>query len=144
MELYNFVTSLGYEVVVIGKGKNNPLNPAATPDMVAESAQRSDKDPYQVASYVDGTKTMFEMTCTANATGCLPMRRGMIGPEATIENVSQLFALQEDGGLTKFLGAVDFVQGSSMSGGVFVMEAITLRGLILSALSVYNNPLHPD
>jgi predicted homoserine dehydrogenase-like protein len=124
MELYNFVTSLGYEVVVIGKGKNNPLNPAATPDMVAESAQRSDKDPYQVASHVDGTKTMFEMTCTANATGCLPMRRGMIGPEATIENVSQLFALQEDGGLTKFLGAVDFVQGSSMSGGVFVIVRI--------------------
>jgi sugar phosphate isomerase/epimerase len=24
------------------------------------------------------------------------------------------------------------------------MEAITLRGLILSALSVHNNPLHPD
>lgn len=93
MELYNFVTSLGYEVVVIGKGKNNPLNPAATPDTVADSTQRSDKDPYQVASYVDGTKTMFEMTCAANATGCLPMRRGMIGHEATIENVSQFFAL---------------------------------------------------
>ena len=35
MELYNFVTMLGYEVIVIGKGKNNPLNPAATPDTVA-------------------------------------------------------------------------------------------------------------
>ena len=69
MELYNFVTSLGYEVIVIGKGKNNPLNPAATPDTVAESAQKADKDPYQVASYVDGSKTMFEMTCAANATG---------------------------------------------------------------------------
>lgn len=124
MELFNFVTSLGYEIIVIGKGKNNPLNPAATPDMVAESARKSDKDPYQVASYVDGTKTMFEMTCAANATGCLPMKRGMIGPEATIENVSQIFALEEDGGLTKFPGAVDFVQGSSMSGGVFVVVRI--------------------
>ena len=63
---------------------------------------------------------MFEMTCAANATGCLPMQRGMIGPEASLENISKIFALEEDGGITKFPGAVDFVQGSSMAGGVFV------------------------
>jgi predicted homoserine dehydrogenase-like protein len=120
MELYDFVGSLGYELIVIGKGKNNPLNPAATPDTVAESARRADKDPFQVASYVDGSKTMFEMTCAANATGCIPMQRGMTGPEATLETVSEIFALEEDGGITKFSGAVDFVQGSSMAGGVFV------------------------
>ncbi len=124
MELYDFVSSLGYEIIVIGKGKNNPLNPAATPDMVAESARRADKDPYQVASYVDGTKTMFEMSCAANATACLPMQRGMIGPEATLENVSEVFALEEDGGLTRYPGAVDFVQGSSMAGGVFITVRI--------------------
>lgn len=120
MELYDFVTSLGYETIVIGKGKNNPLDPSATPDTVAEAARRIEKDPYQIASYVDGTKTMFEMTCAANATGCLPMQRGMIGPEASLENVSEIFALEEDGGITKFPSAVDFVQGSSMAGGVFV------------------------
>lgn len=124
MELYNFVTCLGYEVMVIGKGKNNPLNPAATPDTVAQSAHKQGKEPFQVASYVDGTKTMFEMTCAANATGCRPMQRGMIGPEATLETVSQVFALQADGGLTQFPGAVDFVQGGSMSGGVFVTVRI--------------------
>jgi predicted homoserine dehydrogenase-like protein len=123
MDMYDFVTSLGWEPIVIGKGKNNPLNPAATPDTVAESARKAGKDPFQVASYVDGTKTMFEMTCAANATGCLPMRRGMTGPEATLETVSDIFALAEDGGLTPFPGVVDFVQGPSMSGGVF----ITLR-----------------
>ena len=32
MELYDFVNTLGYEIIAIGKGKNNPLNPAATPD----------------------------------------------------------------------------------------------------------------
>jgi predicted homoserine dehydrogenase-like protein len=124
MELFDFVTSLGYEVIVIGKGKNNPLNPAATPETVAESARRADKDPYQVASYVDGTKTMFEMTCAANATGCQPMQSGMIGPDATLETVSEIFALETDGGLTKFPGAIDFVQGSSMAGGVFVTVRI--------------------
>jgi predicted homoserine dehydrogenase-like protein len=120
MELYDFVNSLGYEPIVIGKGKNNPLNPSATPEMVADSARRTDKDPFQVASYVDGTKTMFEMTCAANATGFPPMRRGMTGPEATLDTVSEIFALEEDGGCTKFPGAVDFVQGSAMAGGVFV------------------------
>lgn len=44
----------------------------------------------------------------------------MIGPEADLGNVSSIFALEEDGGLTKFPGAVDFVQGKAMAGGVFV------------------------
>ena len=95
------------------------LNPKSTPEMVAESARKADKDPYQVSSYVDGTKTMFEMTSAANATGCRPMQRGMIGPEANLENVSEIFALESDGGLAKFSGAVDFVQGQAMAGGVF-------------------------
>lgn len=131
MELFDFVGSLGYQLIVIGKGKNNPLNPTATPDTVAASAKRAGKDPFQVASYVDGTKTMFEMTCAANATGCLPMQRGMMGPEATLETVSEIFALEEDGGITKFPGAVDFVQGNSMAGGVFVtvrVEDERIRG----------------
>lgn len=120
MELWDFVTSLGYEPVVIGKGKNNPLNPQATPDSVAESARRANKDPYQVASYVDGTKTMFEMACAANATGCSPQQRGMLGPEADLTTVSQVFALKADGGLIEAPRTVDFVQGSAMAGGVFV------------------------
>ena len=119
-ELIDFVKVLDFEVMVIGKGKNNPLDRTATPDAVAESARKSNKDPFTVASYVDGTKTMFEMCCAANATGCPPMQRGMIGPEATQENVSRIWALEEDGGLAKFPGAVDFVQGPSMSGGVFI------------------------
>ena len=124
MELWDFVKSLGYEPVVIGKGKNNPLNPEATPDTVRESAERDDKDPFQVSSYVDGTKTMFEMTCAANATGCLPMRRGMVGPEADLDTVSEVFALRVDGGITTAPYTVDFVQGSAMAGGVFITVRI--------------------
>ncbi|MDD5367955.1 MAG: hypothetical protein PHQ40_02625 [Anaerolineaceae bacterium] len=124
MELWDFVTSLGYEPVVIGKGKNNPLDPKATPETVAEAARKANKDPYQVASYVDGTKTMFEMTCAANATGCRPIRRGMVGPQADLGNVSRIFALERDGGITRFTRTVDFVQGSAMAGGVFITVRI--------------------
>ncbi len=124
MELWDFVNSLGYEPIVIGKGKNNPLQTGATPDTVAESARRAGKDPFQVASYVDGTKTMFEMACAANATGCLPMKRGMKGPEADTETVSQIFALEADGGISTAPHSVDFVQGESMAGGVFITVRI--------------------
>jgi predicted homoserine dehydrogenase-like protein len=132
MELYDFVCTLGMEPVVIGKGKNNPLDPSATPDMVREAALKAGKDSFQVASYVDGTKTMFEMTCAANATGCLPMQRGMVGPtilqsedgdrslKAVLETVSRTFCLQADGGITPQPGTVDFVQGDVLSGGVFI------------------------
>jgi predicted homoserine dehydrogenase-like protein len=125
MELWDFVSSLGYEPVVIGKGKNNPLNPRATPATVAESAHKAKKDPFQVCSYVDGSKTMFEMTCAANATGCIPQQRGMLGPEADLNSVSRVFALKEDGGLIERPGTVDFVQGTAMAGGVFITVRIT-------------------
>ncbi len=120
MELWDDVRLLGFEPVVIGKGKNNPLDPTATPDTVAEAAAKAGKDAYQTASYVDGTKTMFEMACAANATGCVPIRRGMTGPEATPDTITGLFRLQEDGGTVPFAGVVDFVQGKAMAGGVFV------------------------
>lgn len=63
---------------------------------------------------------MFEMTCTANATGCPPMQRGMTGPEADLDTVSEIFPMKGDGDITEFPGAVDFVQGSAIAGGVFV------------------------
>jgi len=120
MELWEYVQTLGFETIAIGKGKNNAMNTGATPDTVSESARRDGKDPFQVASYVDGTKTMFEMSCVANATGCMPIRRGMVGPEADRRTVNDIFALEEDGGICPFPGVVDFVQGRDMSGGVFL------------------------
>ena len=52
------------------------------------------------------------------------MRRGMNGPEATLDTISEIFALEDDGGITKFPGAIDFVQGNAMAGGVFVTVRI--------------------
>ena len=123
-ELWEYVRALGYEPIAIGKGKNNPLDPSANPDTVRASAERDGKDAYQVASYVDGTKTMFEMCCAANATGCVPIRRGMVGPEATRETVGDVFRLQADGGIVPRPGVVDFVQGKDMAGGVFIVARV--------------------
>lgn len=120
MELWDFVRILGYQPVIIGKGKNNPLDPDATPDSVRDSAKKADKNAFQVASYVDGTKTMFELTCVANATGCVPAKPGMTGPEADLSTVSDAFRLKSDGGWIEEPGIVDYVQGKAMAGGVFI------------------------
>jgi predicted homoserine dehydrogenase-like protein len=120
MELYDFVRTLGLEVIAIGKAKNTPFEPGATPQTVAETAQKTGLDPYQLAFWADGTKTMLEMACAANATGYGPMQRGMVGPSATPETVSQIFALKEDGGIVRFPGVVDYVQGDALAGGVFI------------------------
>ncbi len=123
-ELCDFADALGYEIVAIGKGKNNPLNRRANPENTAEQARRQGKSPAQVAYFVDGTKTMFEMACVANATGFVPATRGMFGPEATLETVARVFALRADGGIVPHPGIVDYVTGSAMAGGVFVVVRV--------------------
>ncbi len=52
---------------------------------------------------------MFEMTCAANATGCIPMQNSMTGPEASLDTVSEIFALKCDGDIIEFPRAVNYV-----------------------------------
>lgn len=120
MELYDFARSLGFEVVVAGKGKNNPLDVTATPDSLADEAERKRMNPKMLASFVDGTKTMVEMAAVANATGFSPDVPGMHGPQETVPNrLATLFGLQEEGGILSSYGAVDYVRG--VAPGVFVI-----------------------
>jgi len=141
-ELYDFVDALGYEVIAVGKGKNNPLDRTATPDTVAEVAARQNKEAAQVASYVDGTKTMFEMCCISNALGFPPDIRGMHGPEADTGSITKLFALREDGGMLSQTGVVDYVTGQAMSGGVWVIVRVPDERLVadLRYLKVGSGP----
>ena len=83
-ELFDYVTDIGFEVVCAGKGKNNPLQPHATPDTVAEEAAVKHMNPKMLASFVDGSKTMIECASMANATGLELSRRGMYGPDTTV------------------------------------------------------------
>ena len=112
MELYDFARSLGFEVVVAGKGKNNPLDPFADPHSVEEVAKEKGMNPKMLASFVDGTKTMVEMSAVANATGFAPDVPGMHGPEETVpDRLADLFSLREDGGVLSGYGVVDYVRG---------------------------------
>ena len=120
MELYDFARSLGFEVVVAGKGKNNPLDVSATPELVAEEAEQKRMNPKMLASFVDGTKTMVEMAAVANATCFSPDTPGMHGPEETVPSrLGEVFGLREEGGLLSSYHTVDYVRG--VAPGVFVV-----------------------
>ena len=120
MELYDFAASLGFEVVVAGKGKNNPLDVSATPESLADEAESKHMNPKMLASFVDGTKTMVEMAAVANATGFSPDVAGMHGPQETVpERLGRIFSLDEEGGILSSYGAVDYVRG--VAPGVFVI-----------------------
>jgi predicted homoserine dehydrogenase-like protein len=119
-ELYDFATALGLTVVAAGKGKNNPLDRAATPDSLAQEAARRGLTPEMLVEFVDGSKTMIEMAAVANATGLAPDVRGMHGPKANVRELGHVFALREEGGVLSRRGVVDYVIGD-LAPGVFLV-----------------------
>lgn len=119
MELYDFARSLGFKVICAGKGKNNPLDRTANPDTVADKAAKQMMNPKMLASFVDGTKTMVEMTSLGNAIGFVPDVRGMHGPEVNPKNIAQVFAPKSAGGILDNTGVVEY--GLGIAPGVFVV-----------------------
>ncbi len=111
---------MGFEVVCLGKCKNNPINPEATPERYAQEAASKDMNPKILASFVDGTKTMVEMAAVSNATGLLPDVPGMHGPKVEVEDLARVFIPQADGGIFAHRGAVDYSTGS-FAPGVFAI-----------------------
>ena len=119
-EIYDFATALGFEVVTIGKGKNNPLNHAANPEMLANQAMQQQMSAKMLTSFVDGTKTMVEMTSIGNATGYIPEVRGAYGPNCSVADLAKVFVPKADGGIFDNKGVVDYAVGN-VAPGVFII-----------------------
>ncbi len=118
-ELYEFAKTMGFEVLVLGKGKNNKLRPEANPDSVGQEAKDRNMSAHMLASFADGTKTMAEMTLLSNATGFVADVRGMHGTAGHLnETVAQL-RLKSDGGVLDKYGVVEYVDG--LAPGVFAI-----------------------
>lgn len=118
--LVDFARDLNFEIICAGKGKNNPLNPYATPDDLAAEAARKKMNPKMLTEFVDGSKAMIEMAALANTTGLEMSKRGMYGPASTVPTLHETFALQQDGGVLDRPGVVDYCVGP-VSPGVFVV-----------------------
>jgi predicted homoserine dehydrogenase-like protein len=124
MELIEFATALGYRIVAAGKGKNNAFNRDAVPDDYREEATRRNMNPRMLVEFVDGSKTMVEMACIANATGLVPDVPGMHGPNAARDEMAKVLIPKADGGILNKKGVVDFTIGKGVAPGVFcIVEA---------------------
>ena len=118
-EIYDFADALGFEIVTIGKGKNNPLDRTATPDTLKARAESKDMSVKMLTSFVDGTKTMVEMTSVGNAVGFAPEVRGAYGPKCSVQDLPKVFSPKSAGGIFENKGAVDYAVGPAP--GVFVI-----------------------
>ncbi|MDF2997886.1 MAG: dihydrodipicolinate reductase [Xanthobacteraceae bacterium] len=119
VELIGFAQALGLEIVAAGKAKNNTFKIDATPDEFADEARARNMNPRVLVEFVDGSKTMVEMTALANATGLVPDVAGMHGPAADRDVLAQVLCTREDGGILSRSGVVDFTLGKGVAPGVF-------------------------
>ncbi|SEC40450.1 Predicted homoserine dehydrogenase, contains C-terminal SAF domain [Nocardioides exalbidus] len=118
--LVDYARDLNFEVICAGKGKNNPLDPYATPETLAERAAQKQMNPKMLTSFVDGSKAMIEMASLANTTGLGVSKRGMHGPPSSVATLHETFALAKDGGIIEHPGVVDYCTGD-VAPGVFVI-----------------------
>ena len=111
---------MGFEVVCLGKGKNNPIDMQATPESCAAEAAVKGMNPRILASFKDGTKTMVEMAAVANSTGLVPDVPGMHGPRVELADLERTFIPRRDGGIFAGSGRVDYSTGA-IAPGVFAV-----------------------
>jgi predicted homoserine dehydrogenase-like protein len=118
---------MGFEVVTLGKGKNNVIDLAATPESCAAEAAAKGMNPKMLAAFKDGTKTMVEMAAVANSTGLLPDVPGMHGPKVEVADLEKVFIPVEDGGILSRAGCVDYSTGAIAPGVFAVVRSYDAR-----------------
>jgi len=118
--LFNENRALGFEVVCLGKGKNNTIDFDATPDTYHDEALSKGMNPKMLSAFKDGSKTMVEMAAVSNATGLVPDVPGMHGPCVEIPDLSKTFIPQADGGIFSRRGCVEYSTGK-IAPGVFAI-----------------------
>lgn len=118
--LYDQAVLMGFEVICLGKCKNNPIDFEMTPEKCEDEARSKDMNPKILASFIDGTKTMVEMAAVSNATGLLPDRPGMHGTKVEVGDLARTFIPREAGGIFTHRGTVEYSTGS-FAPGVFAV-----------------------
>lgn len=119
LEMYEFAKSMGMEVLVVGKGKNNKLKIDANPDTARDEAQSKGMADHMLAAFQDGTKTMAEMNLLSNAMGFVPDIVGMHGIKGDLDSVLKDLTTKEQGGVLNKFGVVEYVDG--LAPGIFVI-----------------------
>ena len=119
IQLSDFALGLGFKLLAVGKGKNNPLDNYTNEDILREEALSKGLVPKMLTSFVDGTNTMIELTAVANALGFTPDVLGCHGITTNIHDIADKFKLKEQGGILNNYNIVDFAFG--VAPGVFAI-----------------------
>ena len=119
-QLYDFARTLGFEVICLGKGKNNPIDYYANPDSCRVEAEGKNMNPKMLAAFQDGTKTMVELAAMANGTGLVPDVPGAHGAKVDLPDLAKVFVPQADGGILSRRGCVDYSVGK-VAPGIFAI-----------------------
>ena len=117
VQMYEFAKSMGMEVLLAGKGKNNALKVSANPDTAQAEADSKGMNSHMLAAFQDGTKTMAEMNLLSNAIGYVPDFVGMHGISADLDGTVEKLNLRENGGVLNSFGVVEYVDG--IAPGIF-------------------------
>lgn len=128
VSLYEFAKSMGMEVLVAGKGKNNKLKVHANPDTAKEEAESKNMNAHMLAAFQDGTKTMAEMNLLSNAIGFKPDIKGMHGISGDLDSTVEQLSTKEEGGVLSQYGVVEYVDG--LAPGVFVIVKGQNEGVV--------------
>lgn len=129
LELVEFCEKLNLKVICAGKGKNNPMNIRAIPDDFFEMGKQKNLNPQSIASFVDGTKTMLEMSILSNATGWQIDKPGMHGVKVDVDTLNSTFIPKEDGGILENYPVIDYGIGN-IAPGVFVIFTTDQQSII--------------
>jgi predicted homoserine dehydrogenase-like protein len=125
--LYEQAVLMGFEVVMLGKGKNNTIDLAATPDACVAEAASKGMNPKMLSAFKDGTKTMVELAAVSNATGLVPDVAGMHGPKVEVDELVKTFIPAADGGILSKSGVVDYSTGDIAPGVFAVVRSYDAR-----------------
>ena len=132
MELYDWAVALGLEVVAVGRGtRRYPADRHGDPERALarlgydnEATERLRLNAQMYNSFRDGSKAQIEMCAVSNMTGLPPDRRGMHEPSAGLNELADLFAPTEAGGLLDGDGVVDLANGVGPDGESELAENI--------------------
>ena len=132
MELFDWAMALGLQVIAVGRGtRRYPADRHGDPERAlsrlgydAEAAERLRLNAQMYNSFRDGTKAQIEMCAVSNMTGLPPDRRGMHEPSVGLNELPDLFAPAEAGGLLESTGVVDLANGVGSDGESELSENI--------------------
>lgn len=119
VDLVDFALGAGFQVVAVGKGKNNALDHEVTDQDLAQEAKERGLSPRMLTTFVDGSNTMAELCIVCNALGFIPDVPGCHGLDTDPDHITDLLKREDQGGILKQEGVVEYAFG--MAPGVFVI-----------------------